>query len=270
VVLPGCPATSASTTARTSGARPPTSPPTAARRRCTRTASRRSPCAGDAGRFLQALAQALRALGRSTAPSGSPSCAPPTTSATPRSPSRPIAKAEPPLVDEPTVDPLDLCRRIEATLPNDSVLVADGGDFVATASYIVRPRGPLSWLDPGVFGTLGVGAGFALGAKLVRPDAEVWIVYGDGSVGYSLAEFDTFVRHKIPVIALVGNDASWAQIARDQVEILGDAVGTELRRTDYTPRPQGFGGVGIELRDPERIDAVLAEAKAPRRRATRC
>ena len=60
-----------------------------------------------------------------------------------------------------------------------------------------RPRGPLRWLDPGAFGTLGVGGGFALGAKLCRPDSEVWIIYGDGSCGYSIAEFDTFARHKV-------------------------------------------------------------------------
>ena len=78
-----------------------------------------------------------------------------------------------------------------------------------------------------------MGAGFALGAKLCRPEAEVWILYGDGSSAYSLAELDTFVRHHLAVIAVVGNDASWAQIARDQVELLGDDVGTVLRRTDY-------------------------------------
>lgn len=61
---------------------------------------------------------------------------------------------------------------------------------------VIRPRGPLCWLDPGAFGTLGVGGGFALGAKLCRPESEVWIVYGDGSLGYSVAEFDTFTRHK--------------------------------------------------------------------------
>jgi len=66
-----------------------------------------------------------------------------------------------------------------------------------------RPRGPLRWLDPGAFGTLGVGAGFALGAKLCRPDADVWIVYGDGSLGYSSAEFDTFTRHKVCVCVCV-------------------------------------------------------------------
>lgn len=66
-------------------------------------------------------------------------------------------------------------------------------------SSVFRPRGPLTWLDPGAFGTLGVGGGFALGAKLCRPEAEVWIIYGDGSLGYSVAEFDTFTRHKVHV-----------------------------------------------------------------------
>lgn len=63
-------------------------------------------------------------------------------------------------------------------------------------SYL-RARGPLKWLDPGAFGTLGVGGGFALGAKLCYPDHTVFILYGDGSCGYSIAEFDTFVRHKV-------------------------------------------------------------------------
>ena len=62
---------------------------------------------------------------------------------------------------------------------------------------LCRPRGPLTWLDPGAFGTLGVGGGFALGAKLCRPESEVWVIYGDGSLGYSVAEFDTFTRHKV-------------------------------------------------------------------------
>ena len=94
--------------------------------------------------------------------------------------------------------------------------------------YLFRPRGPLSWLDPGAFGTLGVGGGFALGAKLCRPDAEVWILYGDGSCGFSVAEIDTMTRHKAPVIALVGNDAAWTQIAREQVPMFGTDVACKL------------------------------------------
>ncbi len=160
------------------------------------------------------------------------------------------------------LNPVHLCRTIENELDENSVLVADGGDFVATASYTMSPRGPLRWLDPGPFGTLGVGAGFALGAKLCRPDAEVWIIYGDGSVGYSLSEFDSFVRHELPVIAVVGNDASWMQIAREQVEILEDDVGTVLRRTDYDAAAAGFGGQGFVLKSPGDIEKTLEAAKA--------
>ena len=161
----------------------------------------------------------------------------------------------------PLVDPVHLFQRIEEKIADDSVLIVDGGDFVATGAYIVRPRSPLSWLDPGVFGTLGVGGGFAVGAATVRKDAEVWLFYGDGSSAYSLAEFDTYVRLGLAPIAVIGTDASWQQIARDQVVILGSDVGTVLRRTDYQTVAAGYGGVGLLLTDPSRIDAVLDEAK---------
>jgi acetolactate synthase-1/2/3 large subunit len=160
------------------------------------------------------------------------------------------------------INPVRLCQQIEEAIDEDSVLIGDGGDFVATASYVVRPRGPLRWLDPGAFGTLGAGGGFALAAGLVRPSAETWLLYGDGSCGYSLAEFDTFVRHGFAPIALIGNDASWAQIAREQVEMLGTPLGTELRRTDYHKVAEGYGVVGLVLTDPAKIDATLAEAKS--------
>ncbi len=160
------------------------------------------------------------------------------------------------------VDPIHFFTRVEDAMADDAVLVVDGGDFVATASYIVRPRAPLSWLDPGVFGTLGVGGGFALGAALVRPGREVWLVWGDGSSAYTLAEFDTYVRHGVAPIALIGNDASWMQIAREQVEVLGTSLGTDLRRTDYHKVAEGYGGVGLVLSDPARVDATLAEAKS--------
>jgi thiamine pyrophosphate-dependent acetolactate synthase large subunit-like protein len=158
------------------------------------------------------------------------------------------------------INPLHLCREIDRVLAPESVIVADGGDFVATAAYTLKPRAPLSWLDPGVFGTLGVGGGFALGAKLCRPDADVWIIYGDGSVAYSLAEFDTFVRHGLPVIAVVGNDAGWTQIAREQIEILKDDVGTVLARTDYHKVAEGYGGRGLLLERREDVPSVLQEA----------
>jgi acetolactate synthase-like protein len=159
------------------------------------------------------------------------------------------------------VNPLALCAELERQLDPDSVLVADGGDFVGTASYIVRPRGPLRWLDPGAFGTLGVGAGFAIGAKLCRPDSEVWVLWGDGSLGYGLVEYDTFVRHDLPVIGLVGNDACWMQIAREQVEILHDDVGCSLRRSDYHLAAEGLGAAGVLVKSFPEVTPALARAK---------
>jgi len=163
------------------------------------------------------------------------------------------------------VNPLALLRALEHDLPSEAVLVADGGDFVATASYVLHARTPLSWLDPGAFGTLGVGAGFAIGAAAARPDSEVWIVYGDGACGFGLVEFDTFVRHRIPVIAIVGNDAGWTQIAREQVKMLKDDVGTVLARTDYHAVAAGFGAAGFVVRTMADWPAALAGARAAAR-----
>jgi acetolactate synthase-1/2/3 large subunit len=113
-----------------------------------------------------------------------------------------------------------------------------------------------------VFGTLGVGAGFALGAALSRPGAEVWVLFGDGACGYGLVELDTFARHGIPVIAVVGNDAAWTQIAREQVKMLHDDVGTVLARTDYHRVAEGFGVEGILVRTTAEVPAALERATA--------
>ena len=158
------------------------------------------------------------------------------------------------------VNPLLFCRALDDRLTDNSILVGDGGDFVASASYILQPRSPYSWLDPGVFGTLGVGAGFAMSAKLTRPNADVWLLYGDGAAGFSIMEFESCVRQRIPIIAVVGNDAGWTQIARDQVVILKDNVGTELSSMDYHKVAIACGGHGIVIRRPEEISSALEEA----------
>jgi len=159
------------------------------------------------------------------------------------------------------VNAIRFFRELDKAAGDNAIMVADGGDFVASASYVVHPRGPLAWLDPGVFGTLGVGAGFALGAALTRPGSEIWILFGDGAFGYGLAELDTFVRHHIPVIAVVGNDASWSQIARDQVRLLKDDVGTVLGRTDYHRVAEGFGASGLLVKRDDEICGALAAAR---------
>ncbi len=158
-------------------------------------------------------------------------------------------------------NPLKACQVLEEVIAEKSVIIGDGGDFVATASYIIRPRAPLTWLDPGVFGTLGCGAGFALASKILRPDHETWIIYGDGAFGYGLIECDTFARHELPIIAVIGNDASWMQIAREQVEIFNDDVGVKLSRTNYHLAAKGLGIEGLTIQDNKDIKPVLKEAK---------
>jgi len=102
----------------------------------------------------------------------------------------------------------------------------------------------------------------AAGAAVARPGAEIWLLYGDGAAAFSLAEVDTFVRHGLPVIAVVGNDASWGQIARDQVPALGDDVGTALRAADYDLVARGYGAEGVVVRRPAEVADALRHAQA--------
>ena len=159
------------------------------------------------------------------------------------------------------VNPVYLCKTIDKLIDENSILVADGGDFVGTASYTVRPRAALGWLDPGPFGTLGVGGGFAIGAKSSFPEKEVWVFYGDGASAYSLAEFDTLCRHKLPVIAIIGNDASWQQIAREQKQMLGSNIGTELAYNAYEKVAEGYGGKGYYVDNQDSLFETLKLAK---------
>ncbi len=209
---------------------------------------------GDAGMFLQELAQALPAAGARWQDW--------LAQLRGRDDERELEIARQAAAVGEFVNPIALLRAVEQAADDNALLVADGGDFVATASYVLHPRGPLGWLDPGAFGTLGVGAGFALGAALARPDSEIWIVYGDGACGYGLVEFDSFVRHGIPVIAVVGNDAGWTQIAREQVKMLHDDAATVLARSNYHAVAAGFGAEGILVTKMSEVPAALASARA--------
>ncbi|MCI0506659.1 MAG: thiamine pyrophosphate-dependent enzyme, partial [Gammaproteobacteria bacterium] len=83
----------------------------------------------------------------------------------------------------------------------------------------------------------------------------------DGAFGYSLAEYDTFCRHGISILGLVGNDASWSQVARDQVDIFNDDVGTGLAHTRYDKIVEGFGARGLLLDNPALITDTLIKAQ---------
>ena len=161
---------------------------------------------------------------------------------------------------DPRLNPMAVAYAIDRVLTPQSILVGDGGDFVGTCSYILRPRGPLQWLDPGPFGTLGVGAAFAIAAKLARPSADVWLLWGDGSAGYSIMEYDTCLRFGIPFVSVIGNDACWTQIARDQVKMFGDDVACPLLYTDYDRVAAAIGCKGYKAETPAALAQHLASA----------
>lgn len=166
--------------------------------------------------------------------------------------------------DVTPVNPLRLCAEIDKRLGPDDVVVGDGGDFVATAAYVLKLQHPQIWMDPGPLGTLGVGPGYAMAASVCRPNAVTWLVYGDGSFGLHGLEFEAMARQKIPVLAVIGNDAGWTQIRRGQVELYGEerAVATALEYTRYEKVVEACGGAGFWAESPAEVGAALDAALA--------
>jgi len=161
-------------------------------------------------------------------------------------------------------NPLRVCAELGKRLGKNDIVIGDGGDFVATAAYVLKLEWPQLWMDPGPLGTLGVGPGYAMAAKLARPEANVVLVYGDGSFGLHGLEFEAMVRQKIPVIAVIGNDAGWTQIRRGQVELYGEerAVATALEYTRYDKVVEAVGGFGAWVERAEDIGPALDAAFA--------
>jgi acetolactate synthase-1/2/3 large subunit len=162
------------------------------------------------------------------------------------------------------INPLYLCSRLNAHLGPKAIVVGDGGDFVATAAYVLDVNGVGSWMDPGPLGTLGVGPGYAMAAKLAKPDHNVVLVSGDGSFGLNGFEFEAMARQGIKVTCVIGNDGAWTQIRRGQVDMYGAerAVATQLSKIRYDIVAQGLGCHGEHVTRAKDIDAALRRAFA--------
>ncbi len=161
-------------------------------------------------------------------------------------------------------NPLRVCKELDRFVDDDTIVVGDGGDFVATAANVIKIRWPGLWMDPGPLGTLGVGPGYAMAAKLARPKSKVIAVFGDGSFGLHAMEFEAMARQKIPVVALIGNDAAWTQIRRGQLEFFGEerAVATGLAHTRYDLVAQALGCHGEWVETTAGIAPALDRAFA--------
>ena len=159
------------------------------------------------------------------------------------------------------VHPARLIAEVERFSDPDAIFVGDGGDFVSFAGRLLeRPR-PGLWIDPGPYGCLGSGPAYAMAAKLAHPDRQVILLSGDGAFGFSAMEFDTMVRHRIPVVCVVGNNGIWGLEKHPMMSLLGVSIAADLGpSTRYDKVVDALGGYGELVERPEQIRPALERA----------
>jgi acetolactate synthase-1/2/3 large subunit len=163
--------------------------------------------------------------------------------------------------DRAPLHPMRVYGELMQLLDRDAIVVGDGGDFVSYAGRVLDSYEPGCWLDPGPFGCLGAGPGQALAAKLARPERQVVLLLGDGAFGFSGMEFDTFARHGVPVVGVMGNNGIWALEKHPMESIYGYSVAADLRpETRYDQVVGALGGHGELVRTPAELRPALERA----------
>jgi acetolactate synthase-1/2/3 large subunit len=163
-----------------------------------------------------------------------------------------------------TTTPIHPARIYGELLPRlaaDGIVIGDGGDFVSFAGRFVEPAEAGGWLDPGPYGCLGTGLGYAIAARLARPSAQIVLLLGDGAAGFSLMDVDSLVRHNLPVVIIVGNNGIWGLEKHPMQFLYGYDVAADLRPgTRYDEVVRALGGDGETVTDPRELGAALDRA----------
>ena len=157
--------------------------------------------------------------------------------------------------------PNRLLAAIRDALPDDAVIVADGGDFLSFARVGVPA---VTYLDPGSLGCIGIGTPFGVAASLAYPDRVVAVLTGDGSFGFNAMEIDTAVRHRAPLLIVVANNGGWAIEIRDQEETHGRVVGTRLQYADHAAMARAFNMHAERVEKAEDLPRAIERALANR------
>jgi len=159
------------------------------------------------------------------------------------------------------VHPMRIYGELLRELDDDAVVIGDGGDFVSFAGRVIEPAFPGRWLDPGPYGCLGTGLGYAIGARLAHPSSQVVLLLGDGAAGLSLMDVDTLVRHNLPVVMIVGNNSAWGLEKAPMKAVYGYDVAADLRpQTRYDEVVSALGGAGEMVTSPAGIAPALKRA----------
>ena len=159
------------------------------------------------------------------------------------------------------IHPMRVYGELVPLLDRDAVVIGDGGDFVSYAGREVPSFQGGSWLDPGPYGCLGVGPGYAAAARLAYPNRQVVALFGDGAIGFSGTELETLVRLGLPVVCVVGNNGIWALEKHPMKALYGHDVAADLQPgLRYDRMMEAFGGRGELVTDPDDISPVLKRA----------
>lgn len=162
------------------------------------------------------------------------------------------------------IQPLRLCKDIKEFLDRDATIVVDGGDTSVFGRAVLESYYPGYWLDVGPLWCIGIGVPFGLAAKLARPSKQVLVLSGDGSFGFGVFEYNTALRHNIPIVSVVNNDGAWGMIKHDQEDSFGQhrVTGTELGITRYDKIVEALGGYGEYVEDPNEVIPAIKRAFA--------
>lgn len=159
------------------------------------------------------------------------------------------------------VHPARLIAEVDRFCDPDAIVVGDGGDFVSFAGRLIHRRQPGLWIDGGPFGCLGSGPGYAMAAKLAHPDRQVVLLSGDGAFGFAAMEFEALVRHRIPVVCVIGNNGIWALEKHPMENLLGTSILSDLAPgIRYDRVVEALGGYGELVERPEEIGPALQRA----------
>jgi acetolactate synthase-1/2/3 large subunit len=165
--------------------------------------------------------------------------------------------------DRAPLHPMRLYHELKQVIDRNAIVIGDGGDFVSYAGRVIDSYEPGTWMDPGPFGCLGSGPGYAIAAKLARPDRQVCLLMGDGAFGFAGMEFDTMVRHGIPVVAVMGNNGIWALEKHPMEYLYGYSVAADLQpELRYDQVVEALGGHGELVRRPDELKPALERAFA--------
>jgi acetolactate synthase I/II/III large subunit len=165
--------------------------------------------------------------------------------------------------DRAPLHPMRLYSELQQVIDRSTIVIGDGGDFVSYAGRVIETYEPGCWMDPGPYGCLGSGPGYAIAAKLARPDRHVCLLLGDGAFGFAGLEFDTMVRHGLPVVGVMGNNGIWALEKHPMEFLYGYSVAAELQpELRYDKVVEALGGHGELVTKPDELKPALERAFA--------